>query len=165
MTYSLALDERLVNLEIAARRPELEVLVGDARLAVVEAPAGQGEFALLVNGELHRGHRYAAGDHVYVRFGRRTYCIERPREDDASSGGAIGRDELRADMPGVVVAVHCAPGQSVSAGDKLVTLESMKLQVSLVAHRDGVVERVHVTADATFERGAPLVSLAREAAP
>jgi biotin carboxyl carrier protein len=38
-------------------------------------------------------------------------------------------------MPGVVVAVQCESGQAVKTGDKLLTLESMKLQMTIVALR------------------------------
>jgi biotin carboxyl carrier protein len=71
-------------------------------------------------------------------------------------------DEIRASMPGVVVAVQCESGQAVKTGDKLLTLESMKLQMTIVALRDATVQQVHVTPAAVFERGALLVSLVPE---
>jgi biotin carboxyl carrier protein len=49
----------------------------------------------------------------------------------------------------------------VAAGDPLVTIESMKLQATLVASREAVVERVHVGLEAAFERGVVLISFAR----
>jgi len=67
---------------------------------------------------------------------------------------------VRAQMPGIVVAVHCAAGQRVQAGDKLLTMESMKLQVTLTASGAAVVERVHVAPEVTFARDALLVTLA-----
>jgi biotin carboxyl carrier protein len=41
-----------------------------------------------------------------------------------------------------------------------VTIESMKLQATLTASHEAVVERVHVSAESAFERGALLVSFA-----
>ena len=76
----------------------------------------------------------------------------------ANASGASSQHETRADMPGVVIAVHCEAGQAVSRGDKLVTIESMKLQATLTASHEAVVERVHVAAESAFERGALLVS-------
>ena len=59
-------------------------------------------------------------------------------------------------MPGTVVAVHVKKGDHVATGDPLLTIESMKLQITIGAERDGVVARVAVEPNATFERGALL---------
>ena len=49
--------------------------------------------------------------------------------------------------------------------DKLVTIESMKLQVGLVAPRDGTIAAIHVPAETAFDRGALLISFVALAAP
>lgn len=46
---------------------------------------------------------------------------------------------LLAPMPGAVVAVHVADGARVSAGDKIVTVEAMKMEQPLTAPHDGTV--------------------------
>lgn len=46
---------------------------------------------------------------------------------------------LLAPMPGAVVAVHVADGARVSAGDKIVTIEAMKMEQPLTAPHDGTV--------------------------
>jgi biotin carboxyl carrier protein len=66
-------------------------------------------------------------------------------------------------MPGVVIAVHAAEGQTVARGDTLVVIESMKLETAIKAPRDGVIATVHVAVGKTFDRAAPLVTLAPEA--
>ncbi|KAA9110813.1 acetyl/propionyl/methylcrotonyl-CoA carboxylase subunit alpha [Microbacterium rhizomatis] len=47
--------------------------------------------------------------------------------------------ELRAPMPGAVVAVHVADGASVAAGERILTIEAMKMEHPLIAAHDGVV--------------------------
>jgi biotin carboxyl carrier protein len=161
MSYRLQLDGAPVEVQILARRPQLRVRIGGADHEVVELPAGlgDGEFSLVVDGILHRGYRCTVGDQVYVRLNGRTYTAHwRRAETDRSS--ATAQNEIRASMPGVVVALHCEAGRPVNAGDRLLTLESMKLQMTVVSPQDAFVEQVHVTAEAVFERGALLVSLA-----
>ena len=115
-----------------------------------------GAFELTVDGRSYTGWRCVAGDDVYVRVGGRTFILS--RASSALATGPSSQLETRADMPGVVIAVHCEAGQAVSRGDKLVTIESMKLQATLTASHEAVVERVHVAAESAFERGALLVS-------
>ena len=61
--------------------------------------------------------------------------------------------EVRAMIPGVVVAMPVAVGDRVSAGQKLVIVEAMKMQNELLAPRDGVIDRVNVVTGARIEVG------------
>jgi pyruvate/2-oxoglutarate dehydrogenase complex dihydrolipoamide acyltransferase (E2) component len=78
--------------------------------------------------------------------------------DAAASGDA----SLDAPMPGTVVQLRVQPGSTVSAGETLVVLESMKMEISIAAPRDGSVAAVFVAAGDQVERGAVLVELAEE---
>ncbi|HEY2809087.1 MAG TPA: biotin/lipoyl-containing protein [Steroidobacteraceae bacterium] len=163
MTRSIHIDGEVTEVQILARRPQLSVQVGAGR-HVVQSEAGAGQFCIVVDGIAYRGWRCSAGDDVQVRLNGHTYAIHFVRRQHAS-GGAAGQEEIRASMPGVVVAVHANAGQAVQGGDRLLTLESMKLQMTIVAAHAGVVEQVHVKPAAVFERGALLVSFARQEVP
>jgi biotin carboxyl carrier protein len=161
----MLLNEQDVSLDIVARRPDLKVKLGDATHTVSEVKAEGAAFEIVIDGKTRTGFRYLAGDEVYVRIGTRTFTVGLPQAQlRAHSKGAEG-DTLRADMPGTVIALHTEVGAEVKAGDKLITIESMKLQVGLVAPRDGTVETIHVPAETAFDRGAVLISLAKIAAP
>jgi geranyl-CoA carboxylase alpha subunit len=67
-------------------------------------------------------------------------------EPGARVGGASASNELRAPFNGKVIEVKAQPGASVVRGDTLLVIESMKLEHSLAAARDGVVKSVHVAA-------------------
>ena len=49
---------------------------------------------------------------------------------------------LLSPMPGLLVDVAVAPGQQVRAGERLATIEAMKMENILVATQDGVVAEV-----------------------
>ena len=57
---------------------------------------------------------------------------------DAAGPDAAAHPELRAPMPGAVVAVHVGDGARVRAGERIVTIEAMKMEHPLVAPHDGV---------------------------
>jgi biotin carboxyl carrier protein len=58
----------------------------------------------------------------------------------------LGKVEIRAPMPGIIVSVPVTVGQAVSAGDVLVILESMKMENEVRAPKDGIVQTVGVAA-------------------
>jgi biotin carboxyl carrier protein len=77
-----------------------------------------------------------------------------------ATGGGSGPFEVHAMIPGRVVAVAVAVGDSVTVGQTLLVVEAMKMQNELRAPRDGVVERVSVGVGETIDLGDLLVVLA-----
>lgn len=164
--YGVRIADRDVTIEIAHRRPCLGLQIDGQLYAVVEHPTNTGAFELTIDGTTYRGWRYVSGNDVYVRLGARTFIVSRANTGSAAGVVANPQHELRADMPGVVVAVHCEVGQMVASGDPILTIESMKLQSTLLASQPAVVDRVHMGIETAFERGALLVSFAQpNAAP
>jgi biotin carboxyl carrier protein len=64
---------------------------------------------------------------------------------------------IRSPMPGLIISVLVAPGDHVSRGDKVVILESMKMENELLSSRDGVVKRVNVAGGDNVEKNQTLV--------
>ena len=58
------------------------------------------------------------------------------RSEDVHSGDA----DILSPMPGAVIAVHAATGDTVSAGTAIVVVEAMKMEHALVAPIDGTAE-------------------------
>ncbi len=67
------------------------------------------------------------------------------------------RTFVRAQIPGRIVAVHVAAGESVEMGQSLVSIEAMKMENEVLATRAGTIERVGVAAGARVELGDELV--------
>ena len=62
-------------------------------------------------------------------------------------------------MPCSVVEIHKRPGDAVTRGETLVTIESMKLQIALLAPRDGVLTKAPAAPGETFEKDAVVAEL------
>jgi acetyl/propionyl-CoA carboxylase alpha subunit len=103
---------------------------------------------------------YVDGDTLWLHAFGRAWVVTVVDPVERSRAGGAGGDAATAPMPGTVVRVDAEPGAEVTAGQVLVVIESMKMQSEIAAVRDGVVERVLVAAGDTFDRGAPLVTLA-----
>ncbi|POR53427.1 biotin carboxylase N-terminal domain-containing protein [Bosea psychrotolerans] len=79
----------------------------------------------------------------------------------AAERGASGEtgDTLRASMPGTVVSLHVAEGDSVEAGQIVAVLESMKLFMELKSPASGTVRRLGTRAGATVAAGDMLIAI------
>ncbi|WP_333836147.1 acetyl/propionyl/methylcrotonyl-CoA carboxylase subunit alpha [Novosphingobium sp.] len=90
-----------------------------------------------------------------------TWQLKPWRRDGAGLAGA-GSGTILSPMPGKVIAVDVAKGDTVTAGQKLLTLEAMKMEHSLTAPFDGVVDELpavtgtQVQVDAVLARIVPL---------
>ena len=67
--------------------------------------------------------------------------------------------DIVAEMVANVMTVAVAPGDSVAAGDTVVLLESMKMEIPVLSERAGRVSAVRVTAGDVVQEGDILVSL------
>jgi biotin carboxyl carrier protein len=82
------------------------------------------------------------------------------RERAARLGAAHGHatmQSLQAQIPGRIVSVDVAPGDAVEAGQRLLSVEAMKMENEVRAPRAGTVERVAVAAGQTVDQGDELV--------
>jgi biotin carboxyl carrier protein len=100
---------------------------------------------------------------LVVEIRGRTY-VYRPRDPRApkltrKSVADQARGELHAPMPGLVVDVMVAEGDTVDAGQPVVVVEAMKMQNALTAPLSGRVSAVRVAAGATVESGALLLAI------
>jgi len=82
-----------------------------------------------------------------------------PWRAEASAGGVAGDGAILSPMPGKVIAVEVAAGDTVTKGQKLLTLEAMKMEHSLTAPFDGVVAELNATPGAQVQVEALLVRI------
>lgn len=97
------------------------------------------------------------GEEVWVSFRGQTFKVEPATR--TRSGSAAGSGELRAPMPGMIVDVLVAEGDSVEKGQKLVVLEAMKTQQPVVSPFAGVVAKLGVKTGDQVGDGQLLVSV------
>jgi biotin carboxyl carrier protein len=102
-----------------------------------------------------------AGDDAAILIdGERVpYSIADPRSLRAVSASATqsGPRPLKAPMPGRIVRVLVAAGETVEAGQGCVVIEAMKMQNELKAPKAGIIARLSATVGETVTAGATLL--------
>ncbi|MBB3910977.1 acetyl/propionyl/methylcrotonyl-CoA carboxylase subunit alpha [Sphingomonas desiccabilis] len=85
-----------------------------------------------------------------------------PYRVEGARGGAGGDGALLAPMPGRITAVEVGAGDLVIKGQRLMTLEAMKMEHGLVAPFDGTIAELPAAAGAQVREGSLLVRVERE---
>ncbi len=75
------------------------------------------------------------------------------------AGGAAGSVKIEAGAAGKVFKVEANVGQAVKAGDAVVILEAMKMEIPVVAPQDGTVASIDVAVGDSVEAGALLATM------
>ena len=107
----------------------------------------------------------------YVQIGQSTTLFEngaafetRPyRAEGAGAAGAAADGAILSPMPGRIIAVEVTAGETVTKGQKLLTLEAMKMEHSLVAPFDGTVAELGAETGGQVSEGAVLARIERAA--
>jgi biotin carboxyl carrier protein len=123
-------------------------LDGTWRLALVD-PAGAA----------HVVEALADGSDVWTAIDGAVQVAVAPVASTRRRGRAAAAHGLEAPMPATVTRIVAAVGQRVAAGDVLVLLEAMKMELAIRAPQDGTVARIDCEVGAIVQPGIPLVEL------
>jgi biotin carboxyl carrier protein len=110
---------------------------------------GRSEYSLLVDHRSYEAHVESVerGECRMVVAGHpcRAYLQQRRRRSrrDVMRPYPSATGEVRAPLPGLLVAMPVVVGQRVAQGDVVAVLESMKMNLELRAPWDGVVQALH----------------------
>jgi propionyl-CoA carboxylase alpha chain len=144
--------------EIRFRYTRDGLRAGDGIELVSAAPD---EVTLDVHGVRHRFRVAIYGDDVYVDTpGGGVRLRVRPRFTDPTTAEIAG--SLRAPMPGSVLRIAVAVGDSVRRGEPVLWLEAMKMQHRVDAPARGVITQLPVRAGQQVETGTVLAVISEE---
>ncbi len=165
MNYITTIGDKEYAIEVIDKR---HISVNGKIMEVDFEPiAGQPVYSLLIDGESYEAFVSPDEDEWQVLLQGHQYPIKvedaREKRLRAAAGGSAeagGDFQLKAPMPGLVVAVPVEENQQVEKGQVLLILESMKMQNELRSPRAGKVQRVKVKAGESVEQRQVLLTVA-----
>jgi biotin carboxyl carrier protein len=134
-----------------------EVVLDGVPRTVEGRPIGTHGWSLLLDGGVHEVSVLAKGDAWAVQVGGRTHRLklldERAMRGRARGALGSGEREVRAAMPGKVVAVLVDVGAAVAQGQGLLVIEAMKMENEVGSPRAGTVQEIRVKPGQAVESG------------
>jgi glutaconyl-CoA/methylmalonyl-CoA decarboxylase subunit gamma len=87
-----------------------------------------------------------------------------PSTDTTPSEGtgarvAKGVGTIKAPLPGTVLSIHCKLGDTIKMGQKLITLEAMKMENSIDSDKEGKIVNVRVNQGQNVMEGDVLIEI------
>lgn len=158
------------KLDFAGEQPEFEVtrqgstchVVIEGREYACRLLLQEGSFLVLEivrpDGARHLVHAAAAftGDNRQLWVDGQTLVYRRAR---LQQEGAAGDGSLAATIPAIVSSVLVSPGDAVTAGQKLILLESMKMIIPIHAPHDAIVGQILCREGESVQAGKQLIIL------
>jgi len=106
---------------------------------------------------LLKGQAFGGCNNVVQHNGEfRIFLLDQPR---GVAGAAAGDGAIVSPMPGKIIALAVAQGEAVTKGQKLLTLEAMKMEHSLSAPFDGIVAELNAAEGTQVSEGALLARI------
>ena len=146
--------EGQLTLAVATHRATLEVVS-----QAMGSPYAQSVALLMGNGQL-AGTVVRQGSRIEVFVMGK--CETLFLKDALASAGQAEADRagsLTAPMPGKIIAIEVQAGDKVKRGQALLVMEAMKMEHTIVAGVDGIVENIHFGVGEQVAEGAVLISL------
>ena len=92
-------------------------------------------------------------DNVPITIGMNTHFDKVVFKNSGGGGAGGAQIALKSQIPGKVVSIAVAEGDSIKKGSVVCTLESMKMQVGVKAHKDGTVRNLKIKKGVTVAKG------------
>lgn len=152
-------------LRVAARGLDLFAVHGSNRVIPVRI-SGRFDGGCLVeaDGRQSRLQRLEIAKGFTLLVDGRAFDFHIPDPLDGEAESAAGSDRLTAPMPGLIKLVRVKAGDVVSKGDPLIVMEAMKMELTLSASRDGIVDSLFVAEGDQTTDGTVLLMLKPEEA-
>ena len=148
----------VVAVRVFGEAGDARVLIGADELRMSAADAGDGRVRVELDGRARMWDHAVLGADRWVAAGPDAFS-HRLAELVVEGAAAGAEGALEAPMPGSVLSVRVAAGDDVRAGEVLVVVESMKMELTLTAPRDARVLEVRVAEGDQVTQGQTLVEL------
>lgn len=145
--------------EVGVRKNEKSEDTAPAPVKTEDAESSNGHYHLFIGDKNYEVHVEGTNVRVNGRefhVGVKNSDAAGPAEMSATSGGKA----VSSEMPGKVLKVNVQVGDHVQAGDSLMTIEAMKMEMSIAATTSGTVTDISVSAGEQIVTGQALAYIA-----
>ena len=161
---SLKYGEERLDVEIASEGSSAVVHDGADSRSLSGLNVSSDAISFVVDGQRRKLDIVSVTPRTILHDGTQRYIYQAINrfEADGDDAGATS-DQVTAPMPGRIVVIKSSEGDAVVAGQEVMVIEAMKMELSLKAPRDGVIASITATPGEFVEADTVLLKLATDA--
>jgi biotin carboxyl carrier protein len=114
------------------------------KIAITEAKFSQKLYKIKVNNNIYTVHIFDELDTLIKQMGFEIGATKKVKE-------------IKAPMPGLILAIDIEAGQEVKEDDTLLILEAMKMENALTSPRDGIIKSILIVTGQTVSKNELLI--------
>jgi 3-methylcrotonyl-CoA carboxylase alpha subunit len=162
--------KRIVSFEHGEKRSDViakgcggdyELAFGDSHCNVSNARLDHGVLSAAFDGTIRRYQAHISNDRVFLHDDSQRVSLRRVDAFAFVKSAQRADDRVAAPMPGRIVVVKAKAGDTVEAGQDLLVMEAMKMEIALKAPHAGKIETVSAAVGDFVEADAILVRFAK----
>lgn len=155
--YNLIFDQQHFKCMLQPSKDSIEITCNGNTIKLI----GQYHDCTLIINDTHQIHTMHAIFHqgLHLWYQGQVFHFTQQQFDSIDQDSDTNDNQVSAPMPGTIVTVHVATGDTVCKGDKLLVMEAMKMQHTLIAPRDGVVKTLFCEQGEFVKENTELVEL------
>ncbi len=116
-------------------------------------------YKVIINGVATPVKLITHGEQTFIHAFGRNFELDVIDPVDRAAEKSGSSSVVKAPMPGIMVEVNVEPGQQVTEGEPLLSIESMKIMTVIKAWRDGEIDAVNFAEGDAFDKNAVLVAM------
>lgn len=156
---SYSINQQIFHLSYHFEQPFFNITIENHHYQVELLPSTFPNLVLVVNKYLHQVYCCSNEQEYYIQHQQygpiNVHLLPRFPSSTSNSSKAA----YIAPMPSEVLRIKVEVGQSVQKGDSLLTLLSMKMETTIVAQEDGVIEELWVSENCSIPKGHKLLKI------
>ena len=157
--YYVTLGKKEYQVEINGKQYKID---GELIQAAIVALKERGKYLLDSVKRKTEIYIESQGNNQYTLNADRRHAIakvERSSSHRVHKSNKVSSGNLTAPISGIVISVHVFPGEAVEAGQVLLVLESMKMQMEMRSACTGVVDAINVQPKMQITKGELLIKI------
>jgi len=154
-TYQYFYGENEYEVKVRETENTYQITIGEENYEVSGKTA-----SYQINGILHHFDLAESNESYYVHHKDFSQIIIKTKDRFPLSSAAEEKSNYVSAMPASVIKVMVKPGDKVENGQSLLVLSSMKMENTIAASEDGVIEEVYVSEGENIEAGVVLLKFA-----
>lgn len=152
MRYTFKLADEMIKVAPRSLEDPLVLSIDGRDYTVEFEHLKNGLCNLSLGGRTYQAWVARDGDDIHMKLAGRYFKVTAFDPRSLATSKSTGEGSVTAPMPGLAIELLVAEGQNVSEGDKLLTIESMKLQSTIYAPCAGVIDSIHVAPSVEFNK-------------